>query len=151
LCLEINATGNPGCTLFNSECTISAENTLRIGPGMLLFYGLYKCTDLLLITYYLLPRDVARGLSARCTMPWSRAVRLYDVASFGLSARMPSSYSGVLAYIAYVHTEIPHARTHVRMYASTLAHTDRQPEDIMRKMRGCIKHRHRPFCSFERT
>jgi len=22
----------PGCTLFNSECTISAGNTLRIGP-----------------------------------------------------------------------------------------------------------------------
>ena len=32
LCLKINATGNPGCTLFNSECTISAGNTLRIGP-----------------------------------------------------------------------------------------------------------------------
>ena len=31
-CLKINATGNPGCTLFNSECTISAGNTLRIGP-----------------------------------------------------------------------------------------------------------------------
>ena len=30
---KINATGNPGCTLFNSECTISAKNTLRIGPG----------------------------------------------------------------------------------------------------------------------
>jgi len=29
----MNATGNPGCTLFNSECTISAGNTLRIGPG----------------------------------------------------------------------------------------------------------------------
>ena len=29
---KINATGNPGCTLFNSECTISAGNTLRIGP-----------------------------------------------------------------------------------------------------------------------
>ena len=29
---KINATGNPGCTLFKSECTISAENTLRIGP-----------------------------------------------------------------------------------------------------------------------
>ena len=29
----INATGNPGCTLFNSECTISAGNTLRIGAG----------------------------------------------------------------------------------------------------------------------
>ena len=29
---KINATGNPGCTLFNSECTISAKNTLRIGP-----------------------------------------------------------------------------------------------------------------------
>jgi len=28
----MNATGNPGCTLFNSECTISAGNTLRIGP-----------------------------------------------------------------------------------------------------------------------
>ena len=33
LCLKINATGNPGCTLLNSECTISAGNTLRIGPG----------------------------------------------------------------------------------------------------------------------
>ena len=31
LCLKINATGNPECTLFNSECTISAGNTLRIG------------------------------------------------------------------------------------------------------------------------
>jgi len=31
LCLKINATGNPGCTLFNSECT--AGNTLRIGPA----------------------------------------------------------------------------------------------------------------------
>ena len=30
---KINATGNPGCTLFNSECTISAKNTLRIGPA----------------------------------------------------------------------------------------------------------------------
>ena len=39
LCLKINATGNPGCTLFNSECTISAGNTLRIGPGVLLFEG----------------------------------------------------------------------------------------------------------------
>jgi len=29
---KINATRNPGCTLFNSECTISAKNTLRIGP-----------------------------------------------------------------------------------------------------------------------
>ena len=29
---KINATGNPGCTLFNSECTISVKNTLRIGP-----------------------------------------------------------------------------------------------------------------------
>jgi len=29
---KINATGNPGSTLFNSECTISAGNTLRIGP-----------------------------------------------------------------------------------------------------------------------
>jgi len=27
----MNATGNPGCTLFNSECTISAGNALRIG------------------------------------------------------------------------------------------------------------------------
>jgi len=27
---KINATGNPGCTLFNSECTISAGNTLGI-------------------------------------------------------------------------------------------------------------------------
>jgi len=33
LCLKINAAGNPGCTLFNSECTISAGNTLRLGPG----------------------------------------------------------------------------------------------------------------------
>jgi len=33
LCIKINATGNPGCTLFNSECTISAGNTLRIGPA----------------------------------------------------------------------------------------------------------------------
>ena len=33
LCLKINATGNPGCTLFNSECTISAGYTLRIGPA----------------------------------------------------------------------------------------------------------------------
>ena len=33
LCLKINATGNPGCTLFNSECTISAGNTLRVGRG----------------------------------------------------------------------------------------------------------------------
>jgi len=33
LCLKINATGNPGCTLFNSECRISAGNTLRIGAG----------------------------------------------------------------------------------------------------------------------
>jgi len=34
LCLKkTNATGNPGCTLFNLECTISAGNTLRIGPG----------------------------------------------------------------------------------------------------------------------
>jgi len=32
---KINATGNPGCTLFNSECTISAGNTLRIGPAYL--------------------------------------------------------------------------------------------------------------------
>jgi len=31
---KINATGNPGCSLFNSECTISAGNTLRIGPGV---------------------------------------------------------------------------------------------------------------------
>jgi len=31
---KINATGNPGCTLFNSKCTISAKNTLRIGPGV---------------------------------------------------------------------------------------------------------------------
>jgi len=31
---KINATGNPGCTVFNSECTISAKNTLRIGPGI---------------------------------------------------------------------------------------------------------------------
>jgi len=31
---KIKATGNPGCTLFNSECTISAENTLRIGAGI---------------------------------------------------------------------------------------------------------------------
>jgi len=30
----MHATGNPGCTLFNSECTISAGNTLRIGPGL---------------------------------------------------------------------------------------------------------------------
>ena len=30
---QINATGNPRCTLFNSECTISAGNTLRIGAG----------------------------------------------------------------------------------------------------------------------
>ena len=30
---KINATGNPGCTLFTSECTISARNTLRIGPA----------------------------------------------------------------------------------------------------------------------
>jgi len=29
---KINATGNPRYTLFNSECTISAGNTLRIGP-----------------------------------------------------------------------------------------------------------------------
>ena len=34
LCLKINATGNPGCTLFNSECTISAGNTLRIGAAV---------------------------------------------------------------------------------------------------------------------
>jgi len=33
---KINATGNPGCTLFNLECTISAGNTLRIGPADLL-------------------------------------------------------------------------------------------------------------------
>ena len=33
LCLKINATGNPGCTLCNSGCTVSAENTLRIGPA----------------------------------------------------------------------------------------------------------------------
>ena len=30
---KINATGNPGCTFFNSECTISVGNTLRIGAG----------------------------------------------------------------------------------------------------------------------
>ena len=30
---KINATGNPGCTLFNSDCTISAGNTLRIGAA----------------------------------------------------------------------------------------------------------------------
>jgi len=30
---KINATGNPGCTLFNSECSISAGNTLRIGTA----------------------------------------------------------------------------------------------------------------------
>ena len=36
---KINATGNPGCTLFNSECTISAGNTLRIGAGLSI-YGL---------------------------------------------------------------------------------------------------------------
>ena len=30
----MHATGNPGCTLFNSECTISPGNTLRIGPGL---------------------------------------------------------------------------------------------------------------------
>ena len=30
---KINATGNPGCTLFNTECTISAGNTLRIGTA----------------------------------------------------------------------------------------------------------------------
>ena len=34
LCLKINATGDPGCTLFNSECTISAGNTLIIGPEL---------------------------------------------------------------------------------------------------------------------
>jgi len=28
---KINATGNPGCILFNSEWAISAGNTLRIG------------------------------------------------------------------------------------------------------------------------
>ena len=28
---KINATGNPGCTLFNLKCTISAKNALRIG------------------------------------------------------------------------------------------------------------------------
>ena len=33
LCLKINATRNLGCTLFNSECTISAGNTLRIGTA----------------------------------------------------------------------------------------------------------------------
>ena len=35
---NINATGNPGCTLFNSECTISAGNTLRIGPASYPFH-----------------------------------------------------------------------------------------------------------------
>ena len=34
---KINATGNLGCTLFNSECTISAGNTLRIGPDIDVF------------------------------------------------------------------------------------------------------------------
>ena len=34
MCLKINATGNPGCTLFNSECTINAKNTLRTGPAL---------------------------------------------------------------------------------------------------------------------
>ena len=35
-------TGNPGCTFFNSECTISAGNTLRIGPEA---YNIIKATS----------------------------------------------------------------------------------------------------------
>ena len=31
----------PGCTLFNSECTISAKNTLRIGPAVSLPLACY--------------------------------------------------------------------------------------------------------------
>ena len=37
---KISATGNPGCTLFNSECIISAGNTLRIGPAMTALDGI---------------------------------------------------------------------------------------------------------------
>ena len=46
---KINATGNPGCTLFNSECTISAKNTLRIGTDiagrLIRCLSSYSCLD----------------------------------------------------------------------------------------------------------
>ena len=50
---KINATGNPGCTLFNSECTISAGNTLRIGPGAQLSYTTQHAAVLTIFPLYL--------------------------------------------------------------------------------------------------
>ena len=47
LCLKINATINPGCTLFNLECTFSAKNTLRIDPDAL---GVMHATIILTIS-----------------------------------------------------------------------------------------------------
>ena len=60
LCLTINATGNPGCTLFNSECTISAGNTLRLGPA--LPCNLLVRTCFLTVMFHKVVREYMQGV-----------------------------------------------------------------------------------------